>query len=150
LTDELHAKARALAKREWNLETPGSGIIVADRQRLTQAIMQLAQNAVQHTSDGQQIGLGAALSNGEARFWVRDSGPGIALTEQRRIFERFTRARGTARPSEGAGLGLSIVKAIAEAHHGRVELWSRPGAGSTFEIVIPVDQPDPDAGVTLS
>jgi signal transduction histidine kinase len=140
LVTEVLAKSRGLATRQWTLEAEGSGIIVGDRQRLTQALMQLAQNAVQHTTEGDTVGLGAALHNHEARFWVSDTGPGVPLEEQERIFERFTRGRNGHRQSEGAGLGLSIVRAIAEAHGGRIELWSRPSAGATFEIVVPADQ----------
>jgi len=147
LTDELHAKATGLAPREWVLESRGRGVIVADRQRLTQAIVQLAQNAVRYSDDHQQIVLGSIVADGEARFWVGDHGPGIPLEEQGRVFERFRRGSGPHR-SEAAGLGLAIVKAIAEAHHGRVELASRPGAGSTFAIVVPVDQPDDEAAST--
>jgi signal transduction histidine kinase len=141
LTDELHAKATALARRDWTVAARGRGVIVADRQRLTQAIVQLAQNAAGHTARGDVIALGSSVDGGEARFWVRDSGPGVALHEQERIFDRF--ARGAAeRRSDGAGLGLAIVKVIAEAHHGRVELSSRPDAGSTFTVVVPTDQPE--------
>jgi signal transduction histidine kinase len=142
LITEVHAKARSLATRQWTLEAERSGIIVGDRQRLTQALMQLAQNAVQHTTEGDTVGLGAAMHNNEARFWVTDTGPGVPLEEQERIFERFARGRNGHRQSEGAGLGLSIVLAIAEAHGGRIELWSRPPAGATFEIVVPADQYD--------
>jgi signal transduction histidine kinase len=142
LIAEVHAKARSLATRRWTLEAAPGGIIVGDRQRLTQALMQLAQNAVQHTTHEDTVALGAALHNHEARFWVSDTGPGIPLEEQDRIFERFTRGRKGHRQSEGAGLGLSIVRAIAEAHGGRIELWSRPPAGATFEIVVPADQPE--------
>jgi two-component system, OmpR family, sensor kinase len=147
LTEELHAKAAALAQREWVLERAGRGVIVADRQRLTQAVVQLAQNAVRYSDDHQPIALGSMVADGEARFWVRDRGPGIPPEERGRVFERFRRGTGPHR-SEAAGLGLAIVKAIAEAHHGRVELASRPGAGSTFTIVIPVDQPGDQAART--
>lgn len=141
LTEEIHAKAAAIASRDWRLERTGRGIVVADRQRLTQAMMQLAQNAAQHTEDGAMIGLGSAVVDGETRLWVRDTGPGIPADQRDRVFRRFSRGRG-ARPSEGAGIGLAIVKAIAEAHHGRIELDSGPGSGSTFSIVIPADQPE--------
>ena len=147
LTDELLAKAAALAPRAWLLESRGRGVIVADRQRLTQAIAQLAENAARHSGDCDRIELGSSVAYGEARFWVRDRGPGIRPEQQEAIFERFRRGTGPRR-AEGAGLGLAIVKAIAEAHHGRVELESRPGAGATFAIVIPVDQPSRDAGET--
>ena len=80
------------------------------------------------------------MADGEARFWVRDDGPGIPPEQQEQLFERFRKGPGRPR-SEAAGLGLAIVKAIAEAHHGRVEVQSRPGSGSTFTLVIPVDQP---------
>jgi signal transduction histidine kinase len=140
LTDELHAKAKALAPRDWVLEQRGRGVIVADRQRLTQAMMQLALNAARYSAAGEAITLGSSVANGEARFWVRDRGPGIPLEEQRTIFERFQRGSDTRR-WEGAGLGLAIVKAIAEAHYGRVELSSRPGAGATFTIVVAIDPP---------
>jgi signal transduction histidine kinase len=141
LTEEVHAKAAAIAPRDWRLERAGRGIVVADRQRLTQALMQLAQNAAQHTEEGATIGLGSVVVDGEARMWVRDTGPGIPSDQREQVFRRFARGRGT-RPSEGAGIGLAIVKAIAEAHHGRIELDSTPGVGSTFTVVIPTDQPE--------
>jgi signal transduction histidine kinase len=141
LTKEVRAKASALARREWRLERVGRGLVVADRQRLTQAMMQLAHNAVQHAEEGMPIELGSAVADGEARMWVRDQGPGIPPEQQKRIFRRFARGRG-GRRSEGAGIGLAIVKAIAEAHSGRVEVHSRPGAGATFTVVIPTDQPE--------
>jgi two-component system, OmpR family, sensor kinase len=142
LTDELLEKAQGLAQRDWRLESRGEAVIVADRQRLTQAMMGLAQNAVQHTDDGEPIWLGTAANHREVRLWVRDEGPGIAPDDQERIFERFARASDSRRRSEGAGLGLAIVRAIAEAHGGRVRLTSRPGAGANFVLVIPVDGRD--------
>jgi signal transduction histidine kinase len=143
LTLELHEKARGLAPREWTLAGTGRGVIVADRQRLTQAVVQLAQNAATHTPEDVAVELGSSVRDGEARFWVRDCGPGVPLTDQARIFDRFARGvRG--RRGEGTGLGLAIVRAIAEAHHGRVELVSSPGHGSTFAVVVPTDQPEPE------
>ena len=136
LTDEIYAKVAALAPRAWVLEHVGSGEIVADRQRLTQAVMQLVENAVRHGGEAEPIRIGSRVVDGEARFWVCDHGPGIPVDEQRAIFERFHRLVGPRR-SEGAGLGLAIVNAIAEAHDGRVELTSAPGEGSCFEIVLP-------------
>jgi two-component system OmpR family sensor kinase len=140
LTEEVHAKAQALASRRWEIERVGHGRVVADRQRLTQALVQLAQNATGHTAEGDLVAIGSAISDGEARFWVRDTGPGIRLEDQQRIFERFARSADV-RKSEGAGLGLAIVSAIAGAHRGRVEVHSRPGKGATFTIHIPIDQP---------
>ena len=136
LTDDVLAKASALGPRNWQLDTVADATIVADRQRVTQALMQLAQNAVQHTEDGDEIGLGAFVGGAETRLWVRDTGPGIPFEEQERVFDRFYRA-GEERRSDGAGLGLSIVQAIARAHGGRLELASVPGSGATFTIVLP-------------
>jgi signal transduction histidine kinase len=137
LTEELMAKASALAPRRWALDGIAVGQVRADRQRLTQAMMSLAQNAVEHTREGDRIVLGSELARGELRLWVDDDGPGIARADQARVFERF--ARGDAgRRSEGAGLGLAIVRAIAEAHGGRVTLRSAPGEGSRFTLVLPV------------
>jgi two-component system OmpR family sensor kinase len=144
LTDEVYAKAKGLAAREWVLEQQGAGTIVADRQRLTQAMLQLAQNAARYSPPGEPIGLGSAVVGGEARFWIRDRGRGIPADEQTRVFERFDRGAGE-RPADGVGLGLTIVKAIAEAHKGRVELESRPSAGSLFTVVIPADQDEHEA-----
>ena len=141
LTDELFDKARSLGPRDWRLEARGDALVVADRQRLTQAIMGLAQNAVQHTADGDPIWLGSEVDLREARLWVRDEGPGVGPDDQERIFARFARASASRRRSEGAGLGLPIVRAIAEAHGGSAGVSSRPGAGATFTVTIPLEGP---------
>jgi signal transduction histidine kinase len=137
LTDELIAKASALAPRNWSLESTAEGVFFGDRHRLTEAMMNLAHNAVQHTDPEDTVALGSSLERDEARLWVRDTGSGIPVSDQERIFERLTRGRGAHSRYRGGGLGLAIVKAIAEAHGGRVELESRLGEGSTFTIVIP-------------
>jgi len=138
LTDELLDKAVGLGRREWQLESRGEVTLAADRHRLTQAIMGLAQNAVEHTAEGDPIWIGSSVDGSEARLWVRDSGPGVLPEDAEHIFERFARAATSRRRSEGAGLGLAIVRAIAEAHGGRAELDSRPGEGATFTVVVPV------------
>jgi two-component system OmpR family sensor kinase len=140
LTNDVHAKARALGDRNWRIDALGRGIIVADRQRLTQAMVQLAQNAVQHTDKGAEIGLGSAVTPGEARFWVRDTGPGVGPEDRARIFDRFE--RGSNANGGGAGLGLAIVSAIARAHGGRAELDGFASAGATVSISVPTDQPE--------
>ncbi len=131
------AKVSALAPRTWTLGTTDGAWIDGDPQRLTQALTQLAQNATQHTDDHSAITLGCSYSGDHARLWVQDDGEGIESDDQARIFERFSRAAAARRRSDGSGLGLSIVQAIAEAHGGRVELDSRPGHGSTFTLVVP-------------
>jgi two-component system OmpR family sensor kinase len=144
LTEDLHAKATALAPRTWQLEGVGRGMIVADRQRLTQAIMQLAQNATEHTTANEEIALGSDVRDGRATLWVRDSGPGVPPEDRERIFQRFARTGDGRRGSTGAGLGLAIVRAIAEAHHGTVQVRSSAGSGATFSVIVPVDQPVPE------
>jgi signal transduction histidine kinase len=140
LTRELFAKASALAQRDWRLSSVGTGRIVADRQRITQAVMNLSQNAVTHTLSGDAVELGSELRNGRVRLWVKDTGPGVPEHEQARIFERFVRLD-RAPAGEGAGLGLAITRAVAEAHGGRVELDSRPGGGARFTVIIPTEPP---------
>lgn len=141
LTEELMAKVSGLAQRDWRLEHTGIGLFTGDRQRLTQAIMNLAHNAVQQTTENDRIALGSDLRDGHVRLWVTDDGPGIAASDAARIFERFARTEDAPRRSDGAGLGLAIVRTIAEAHGGRVELGTAPGQGARFTIVIPVDVP---------
>ena len=138
LTEELYSKAQGLASRKWKLEAKASGSMIGDRQRITQAIMNLAVNAVQHTTVSDTINLGSSLKKGYVSFWVRDTGEGIALEDQKRIFQRFARATNSRRRSEGAGLGLSIVQAIAQSHSGKVELYSQIGIGSTYTLTLPL------------
>ena len=140
-THDLFAKAQSLGDRDWRLDGTGVGIVVADQQRLTQAVMNLAENAVHHTGPGDSIWLGTSLVGDRARLWVRDEGPGVDPADQDRIFERYERGDGPGEPSDGSGLGLAIVVAIAEAHGGRVLLDSQPGLGATFTVVLPATEP---------
>jgi signal transduction histidine kinase len=134
---ELVAKASALATRDWKLDEAADGVAIADRWALTEAVMNLANNAVEHTQPHDTVAIGTATDGDALRLWVRDTGTGIALVDQARIFDRFQRGTGAHRRYRGSGLGLAIVRAIAEAHGGRVDLISRVGMGSTFTIVIP-------------
>ncbi|NES23301.1 MAG: HAMP domain-containing protein [Symploca sp. SIO3E6] len=139
LMKELFAKAQTLENRNWQLEDQSKGSIVIDQQRITQAIMNLIQNATQHTIESDMIALGSAMDQSSVRFWVRDAGEGIAPKDLEHIFEGFARAYQSRRRSEGAGLGLAIVRAIVHAHGGYVELVSQLGIGSTFTIVLPLE-----------
>jgi signal transduction histidine kinase len=139
LTQELFSKACALADRHWVLDKVGRGTVQLDPQRMTQAMMNLAQNATQYTQPHQTIAIGSTVRAKAVHFWVRDTGEGISLVNQARIFERFARASNSRRRSEGAGLGLAIVRAIAEAHHGQITLRSQLNRGSTFTIIIPLN-----------
>jgi signal transduction histidine kinase len=141
LCEDIVASARGLAPRDWRLASPSRRSIVADPQRLTQAVMNLVGNSVEHTAEGDMIEIGTSVSGKVASVWVRDSGPGVASGEQRRIFERFERGSASRTSYEGSGLGLAITRAIAEAHGGRVRLQSRLGEGATFFVEVPVDGP---------
>lgn len=147
LTADVLAKAGPLGDRGWRLDASDDATFDADPQRLTQAWLNLARNAVEHTAPGDEIGIGSSIADGQVRLWVRDTGAGIDPADRDRIFERFARGATGPRRTEGAGLGLSIVRAIAAAHGGTIELESTPGEGSTFTIVLPLDEPaapDPD------
>jgi two-component system, OmpR family, sensor kinase len=136
LTDAVLDKARPLGDRDWRLDARGQGVVHADGQRLTQALLQLADNAVKHTPPGTEVAVGSSVQDGQVRLWVRDTGPGIDPADHARVFERFGRTE-EGRGTEGSGLGLAIVQAIASAHGGRVELASAPGRGATFTLVVP-------------
>jgi two-component system OmpR family sensor kinase len=137
LAHELIAKASALAPRKWEMDQIADGTFFADRHRLTEGVMNLAHNAVQHTTERDTVAIGTALGEDTASLWVRDTGHGVSVSDQTRIFERFTRGKDAHRRYRGGGLGLAIVKAIAQAHGGQVLLESRLGEGSTFTIVVP-------------
>jgi two-component system, OmpR family, sensor kinase len=137
LSHELVSKAMALEARTWELDQTATGTFFADRHRLTEAVMNLAHNAVQYTKPDDTIAIGSSMDDGEVRMWVRDTGEGISVSDQAIIFDRFTRGTEANLRYQGGGLGLAIVKAIAEAHGGRVELESRRGEGATFTIVVP-------------
>jgi two-component system OmpR family sensor kinase len=143
-TTELLVKARTLGDRGWRLDECAVGMVDLDPQRLTQAMLNLARNAVEHTDPGTEVAIGSARLPGEVRLWVRDAGAGVAVEDEERIFGRFSRGGAARRRSDGAGLGLAIVTAVAEAHEGRVVLDNRPGEGARFELRLPVLLPEPD------
>lgn len=137
---ELFNKLKKLGERNWHLDnTILSGKMTGDRQRITQAIINLANNAVQHTVIDSLIVFGAKLEGNSVEFWLRDTGNGIAIDEQQRIFDRFARVKNARRRSEGSGLGLAIVKAVIEAHDGAINLQSKLGIGSTFALIFPLE-----------
>jgi signal transduction histidine kinase len=139
-TDELALKATALSARPVSATARDHAVVLGDRQRLTQAVMNLARNAVEHTPETAAVSLGGRANGEWARIWVADTGPGIPEADQARLFDRFARGEPGRRRTGGAGLGLSIVKAIAEGHGGSVELESG-STGTTFTIVIPIAGP---------
>ena len=107
-----------------------------DQTMMTQAVLNLAGNAVRYGMDGGCIRLAALAEPGGWKISVTDDGPGIAPEDLPHIFDRFYQAD-RSRRREGAGLGLALVKQIAELHGGHVTVESTPGVGSCFTIHIP-------------
>jgi len=110
---------------------------LGDEQRLTQVLLNLVGNAIKFTDAG-EVGIAAGARNGHFAVSVTDTGPGIPLDQQGRIFDQFhqvdsslTKAKG------GTGLGLAIAKQIIEMHGGRIWVVSTPGKGSTFQMELP-------------
>lgn len=148
LTLELDSHVRHLGERDWVLDEVAEGHALLDAQRVSQAVLQLARNAVQHTGTGDRIHLASRwqlLGDGrwELAWSVADHGPGVPPKQARRIFERFHRVEGSAADHDGAGLGLPIVRAIAENHGGGVSVSETPGGGATFTLTLPVVGPGP-------
>jgi two-component system phosphate regulon sensor histidine kinase PhoR len=115
--------------------SPDATFVDGDARRLEQAIQNLVANAVRHTPEGGAIELSASRDDGHVRLRVRDSGPGIPPEHLPHVFDRFYRvdaARGTA--TGGSGLGLTIVKAIAEAHAGSVSVTNADDGGACFDL----------------
>jgi two-component system, OmpR family, phosphate regulon sensor histidine kinase PhoR len=112
--------------------------VLADRQALTEALLDLLQNAHKYTGPEKEITVRAAASGPTVQLSVTDNGPGIPEREHKRIFKKFYRARDPlSRTIEGTGLGLSMVKHIANGHGGRVSVASQVGHGATFTISLP-------------
>jgi len=110
--------------------------VFGDWERLLQVFENLIGNAIKFTRAGGRITAGAASKGNDAVFWVADTGDGIASENLPRIFDRFWQASRAGR--RGAGLGLSITKAIVEAHGGRIWVESTAGSGTTFFFTIPI------------
>jgi signal transduction histidine kinase len=137
LTRDVFEKLAALGDREFTLQAVEETTALLDAQRITQALLALADNACRYTDAGDRIDLGSARENGWLKFWVSDSGPGIDDADRTRIFERFSRGSAGGKRSDSAGLGLAIVQAIAVAHGGTIRLDSVPGHGATFTVLVP-------------
>ena len=117
--------------------TPDDIVVTADRTRLEQVAANLIDNAVKYTPAGGRVEVEVMREADAAVLRVRDTGPGIPADEQPRIFDRLFRGD-TSRSERGLGLGLSLVKAVVEAHQGSVEVSSAPGQGSTFTVRLPL------------
>ncbi|HEY4851758.1 MAG TPA: HAMP domain-containing sensor histidine kinase [Streptosporangiaceae bacterium] len=136
--------------RRWSLGALAEASVQADGDRLTLALDALIENAVEHTDLDGQIELSVRRDGEMVILAVTDSGSGIPAAEVGRIFGRFTRVdAGRSRETGGFGLGLAVVKAIAEAHHGSVQVQSTVGRGSVFELLLPASTAWPGSGLPL-
>ena len=141
VAEAIQATAPAAAQKGVALDgsAPAGPPVLADRARLVQVIDNLIANAVKFTDEGGQVQVSAAADGQEWRINVTDSGIGIPPDELGRLFDRFFRAsNATSAGRPGSGLGLSIVKEVAELHGGHVEVTSTLGAGTTIHLVLPV------------
>jgi signal transduction histidine kinase len=111
-------------------------LVRADRTRLEQVAANLIDNAIKYTPTGGRVDVSAARDNGQVVLRVADTGMGIPTDELPRIWERLFRGD-RSRTERGLGLGLSLVKAIVQAHGGEVDVKTEPGRGSTFEVRLP-------------
>ena len=115
----------------------GLPAVEGDRDALSSAVLNLLDNAIKYSPDGAAVRLEASATDGWVTIGVRDQGCGIAPEDQRRIFDRFYRGRSTSGgPAQGVGLGLALVKRIADAHGARIRVESTPGKGSTFYLAL--------------
>jgi two-component system, OmpR family, sensor kinase len=139
--DDLWDGLSLTAERQFELGPVPEGTLTADPDRLAQALRNLARNAIEHTAeDTGLVRLDVARSGPDrVRFVVVDDGPGIPAAERERVFERFHRTDpARTRKAGGAGLGLAIVRAIAEAHGGNVRAGDpENGTGARIELILP-------------
>ncbi|MCU1471149.1 MAG: signal transduction histidine kinase [Glaciihabitans sp.] len=136
LTADVFAKLSRVAGHDWALAGSAHAQLDLDPDRITQAWLQLADNAAKYSPAGSRIELGSRVIGTFVEFWVQDVGPGIPRESWGRVFERFGRVD-TGRGIRGSGLGLPIVAAIAQSHGGRVSLESSD-IGSRFGILVPL------------
>ena len=139
-----HSATEAEHKRIAIIATVEPDLLVhGDRSQLHAAVSNLVENAVTYSPEGSRVTVTAALDEGDVRLTVADNGIGIPGEELGRIFERFYRVDpARARATGGTGLGLSIVKHVAASNGGTVEVWSEPGLGSSFTLVLPAHSQD--------
>jgi two-component system OmpR family sensor kinase len=126
--------------RPLTVDAAPGAFVLGDEVRLRQVVDNLVGNALTHTPPGTPVSVSvrATCDGAAVRLEVADRGPGIPVAEQARVFERFHRLDASrSRATGGAGLGLSIVAAIAAAHGGTVSLRSAPGDGATFVVELP-------------
>ena len=135
----------------WHARTQHLPSLEIDPVRLGQAWGNLLSNAIKFTEPGGEICVEAEIQNDEVRFSVNDSGPGLSVEDQEKIFVPFFRSNRGHRFPQGMGLGLSIAEELVNAHRGYIKFHSEIGKGSTFTICLPLERskqqrpPDTDA-----
>lgn len=134
---DLYADMAEAKDITLSVSSPDNVVVSADRNRMRQVLANLLDNAVKYTPRGGRIEVVAEAAGSDAVVAVRDSGIGIASEDLPRIWDRLYRADHS-RSERGLGLGLSLVRAIVQAHRGRVEVESTPGRGSTFRLFLPL------------
>ena len=129
----------AAAARDVTLSVTGQPVVMPGVRRLIYEIVyNLCDNAIKYNVDGGRVDIAVASGTDGSSITVADTGIGIAPEHQSRVFERFYRVdKSHSKASGGTGLGLSIVKHAVQYHHGRIELESTPGAGTTIRVVFP-------------
>lgn len=129
----------AAAARQITLSVQGDPAVIPGVRRLIYEIVyNLCDNAIKYNRDGGRVDVTVAADAGGSSITVADTGIGIAPEHQARVFERFYRVdKSHSKASGGTGLGLSIVKHAVQYHHGRIELESTPGTGTTIRVVFP-------------
>jgi signal transduction histidine kinase len=132
------ADARGVA---LSFDAGAPGAVGGDSTRLAQMLDNLISNAIKFTPPGGSVTVRAGKRGSDAVFEVIDTGDGISESDRERLFEPFFRSReANARAVPGTGLGLTITKAIVEAHNGVIEVESVPGGGATFRVWLPVGE----------
>jgi signal transduction histidine kinase len=120
----------------------GMETVEVDRTLIRQAVANILDNAIRYTPAEGQVSIRVTQENDLQLIAIKDTGVGIAPTDQARLFEKFYRARRREGDREtGLGLGLAIVKSIVEQHGGQISVESRLGEGSTFTLEIPIRSP---------
>jgi signal transduction histidine kinase len=130
---------------ELRLDARRLPLLVADRDRVGQAIDNLVSNALKFTPPGGSVEVRLRADERTALIEVSDTGLGMSAEDRARVFDRFFRAGATRDSAPGVGLGLTIVKAIAEGHGGSVSVESEEGVGTTFRIELPIEAQSPAA-----
>jgi signal transduction histidine kinase len=146
--DTVRGATALAAERSVRLavDAPGPAPAVADRARLVQLLLVLVDNAIDHSPADGEVSVRVRRDGPSIAIEVDDQGPGIPEADRRRIFEPFTRLKGTTRHgSGGTGLGLAIARRIAEAHRGTIEAGSPPAGGARFTVLLPGSSGTSDA-----